>query len=291
MILHPFEYHSPGTLEEALDLAGRYGDDSKFLAGGQSLLPTMKLGLLSPAHVIDLGRLKGLDYLRKEDGFIAIGALTKMADIEASGMLETECPVFTDCVSRIADPLVRNMGTIGGNVCHADPANDIPAVVVAVSAEMVIAGPGGERRVKASQFFLDTFTTALSKGEVLTEIRVSAERCRGSAYAKLERQAGDFGIVGAAARLWLSATGTVRECGIGLTGVGPTVVRAKHAEEALEGKAPDTKALSAAARLAAADSMPVADLRGPAEYKREMVAVMTRRALAQALKRAERVQR
>jgi aerobic carbon-monoxide dehydrogenase medium subunit len=286
LIYHPFEYHAPATLDEALVLAQRYDNDFKFLAGGQSLLPMMKLGLLSPAHVIDLGRVSGLDYIRKEDGVLAIGGLTRMADIQASDVLRRECPVLTDCASHIADPLVRNMGTIGGNVCHADPANDIPAAAVAASAEMVIAGGSGERRVPASQFFVDTFTTALGGGEVLKELRFQTDRCRGSAYAKLERQIGDFGIVGVAARILLSRDGTVAECGIALTGVGPTVVRAAKAEEAVKGAKPDSKALSTAAELAKSESSPVGDLRGSVDYKREMVAVMARRALTAALKRA-----
>jgi aerobic carbon-monoxide dehydrogenase medium subunit len=285
-IVHPFEYHAPGTLEDALALAERYGEGAKFLAGGQSLLPMMKLGLLAPSHIIDLGRVAGLDYVREAEGVLAIGGLTRMADIEASELLRRHCPVLTDCASHIADPLIRNMGTIGGNVCHADPANDIPAVAVATSAEMVLAGPRGERKVPASQFFLDTFTTAIGKGEVLKELRLPAERCRGSAYAKLERQAGDFAVVGVAARLWPSGSGTVKECGLALTAVGPTVIRAKRAEEAIEGHMPDSKLFSRASGLAAAESRPVGDLRGSEEYKREMVAAITKRALAGALKRA-----
>jgi carbon-monoxide dehydrogenase medium subunit len=285
LILHPFEYHAPETLEEAVDLAEKYGEDSKFLAGGQSLIPLMKLGLFASGHVIDLGRVRGLDHIRKEDGVLAIGGLAKMADIGGSRVVEQACPALTDCAVSIADPLVRNMGTIGGNVCHADPANDVPAVAVASGAEMVLVGRQGERRMKAQQFFLDTFTTAAGRGEVLKEIRFDAERCRGSAYIKLQLQATDFAIVGAAARLWVQ-DGAVGECGIGLTGVGPTVLHPKKAEGAVQGSRLGTDAFSRAAELAAAEARPVSDLRGTAEYKQEMAKVVTRRALENALKRA-----
>lgn len=286
LILHSFEYHAPETLAEALALAEKYGDESKFLAGGQSLLPLMKLGFLSPGHIIDLGRVKGLDYITEEDGVLAIGGLTRMADVGRSGVLLRDCPALTDCASRIADPVVRNMGTIGGNVCHADPANDVPAAVVASSAEILLAGPRGERVVPAPDFFVDTFTTALEKGEVLKEIRLQAEKCRGSAYVKLQRQNPDFAIVGVAARIWSPGDEEVKECGIALTNVGPTVVRSRKAEEAVEGNRPGAQVFSRAGELAASDARPTGDLRGSAEYKREMAAVITRRALAEAHRRA-----
>lgn len=286
MIPRPFEYHAPKTLDEAVALARRYGGESKFLAGGQSLLPLMKLRMLSPGHLIDLNGLKGLEYIRMENGTFAIGALTRMADIETSEALRRDCPILSECASQIADPLVRNLGTVGGNICHADPSNDMPAVMVASGAEMVIAGPRGERTVAAPDFFLDTFTTALGEGEILKELRLPATRTRGSAYAKLERQAGDFGIVGVAASLRLSPDGSCAECGIGLTGAGPTVVKARRSEDAIKGTKVSRSEIAKAAALAAEDSKPVGDLRGSAAYKQEMVAVMTRRTLTLALKRA-----
>lgn len=267
-------------------LAERYGDEAKFLAGGQSLLPMMKLGLVSPAHVIDLGRVKGLDYIRMEDGVLALGGLAKMADIGVSGLLMRDCPMLTDCASRIADPLVRNMGTIGGNLCHADPANDIPAAAVAASAELVLAGPRGERRVPAAEFFVDTFTTTLGSAEVLKEIRFQAEKCKGSAYVKLQRQIPDFAIVGVAARIWLQGDGPAKECGVALTNAGPTVIRSRNAEKVVEGAKPGPNVFARAAELAAADARPAGDLMGSAEYKRKMAAVITRRALAKAFVRA-----
>ena len=208
-----------------------------------------------------------------------------MADLESSGLVKRNCPVLGECASQIADPLVRNMGTIGGNICHADPLNDMPAVMIASGAEMIAEGPKGERRIVASDFFRDAFTTALKEEEVLKEVRLPIIRTKASAYAKLERQAGDFGIVGVAVCLQLSTAGIDEECGIGLTGVGPFVIAARRAEDVVRGTKIDGRVISRAAELAAEDSNPVGDLRGSVEYKREMVKVMTRKALTLALKR------
>lgn len=286
MIPRSFEYHAPATVKEAISLAGRYRGDAKLLAGGQSLIPLMKLRLVSPAHLIDLNRIKGLGYIKKAHGYIAIGALTRMAEIEESALLKRECVALSECASQIADPLVRNMGTIGGNISHGDPSNDIPAVMVAANAELVVAGPKGKRSVAAPEFFLDTLTTALAEDEILVEVKVPVERHSAGAYLKLERQAGDFAIVGVAANLRLSGDGRCIACGIGLTGVGPTVIKAQRAEGALVGTKLDPEAIQEASRLAAEDSHPAADLRGSEGYKREMVRVMTGRAVRLALKRA-----
>ena len=251
----------------------------------------MKLTIISPSHVIDLNGLKELEFVRREDGSFVIGALTRIAEIESSEMLRKDCPILSECASQIADPLVRNLGTIGGNVSHADPTNDMPAVMVAADAEMVVEGPEGVRRLNASEFFLDAFTTALGQGEILKELRLPARKTKASAYSKLERQSGDFGIVGVGVSLLLSQDGRCVECGIGMTGAGPTVVRAKRAESAVRGTKVAASAIERAATLAAEDARPVADLRGSAEYKRAMVAVMTKRALRISLKRAGSSQR
>jgi carbon-monoxide dehydrogenase medium subunit len=263
-----------------------YREDVKVLAGGQSLIPLMKLRILSPAHVVDLNKVRGLEYIRKGMGVIAIGAMTRTADIERSRLLKEECVILSDCASHIADPLVRNLGTIGGNVSHADPTNDMPAVMIACGAEMVVAGPGGRRRVAAADFFRDTFVTAMAKSEILTELRIPVARHRAGAYSKLERQAGDLAIAGIAASLLLSADGRCQECGIGLTGVGPVVIRARRSEDVVVGSRVGPGTVAEAARLAAEDSRPTSDLRGPEKYKREMVKVMSKRALSLALKRA-----
>jgi carbon-monoxide dehydrogenase medium subunit len=263
-----------------------YRGDAKVLAGGQSLIPLMKLRIVSPDHIVDLSGVQGLEYIRKDKGVIAIGAMTKTAEIERSRLLKEECIILSDCASHIADPLVRNLGTVGGNISHADPTNDMPAVMVACGAEMVVAGPKGRRKVAATDFFRDTFVTAMAENEILTELRIPVARHKEGAYVKLERQTGDLGIVGVAASLLLSADGRCKECGMGLTGVGPAVIRARRSEEVVVGSRVDSGTVAEAARLAAEDSRPTGDLRGSEEYKREMVKVMSKRALNLALKRA-----
>lgn len=282
-----FEYHSPATVREAVQLLGLYGDDAKLLAGGQSLIPLMKLRIASPQHVVDLGRVEGLSYIKREGPFLAIGSMTTMAAVEASPLVAKSLPILADCVSEIADPLVRNMGTVGGNVSHADPTNDVPAVMVATRAQLVTQGPEGQRSIPATEFFLDTFTTALDSKEVLVELRVPFGGRTGGAYVKLERQAGDYAIVGVAANLRLAQDGACAECGIALTAAGPTVVRAEEAERSLVGKKPSAAAIGEAASLAAEASRPTADLRGSVLYKRRMAAIVTERALGAALKRAK----
>src|SRR5439155_26098112 len=202
-----FEYHAPKSVAEASSLAEKYGTDAKFLAGGQSLIPLMKLRLLSPSHLIDLGRIPGLSYIRDEGHDLAIGALVRMGEIARSDLVRRHCPILSQCAHQIADPLVRNMGTIGGNLSHADPTNDMPAVMVAAGASILAASGGGIRVIPAGDFFVDTFTTALKGTEVLVEVKVPIGPTRRGAYLKLERQAGDFGIVGVAAVLEMSSDG------------------------------------------------------------------------------------
>ena len=285
----PFEYHSPKTVDEALALADRYGQDGKFLAGGQSLIPLMKLRIASPAHVIDLGRIARLSYIRTDGDSIAIGAMTRLHEVSSSGLVAEECPALAQCAVQIADPLVRNLSTIGGNIAHADPSNDMPAVMVATGAQLVATSSRGRRPIPASDFFVDTFTTALRQGELLTEVRIPAGRCRLSSYLKLERQAGDFGVVGVAAVLELASDGSCSSCGLALSGVGPKVLKAKRAEGLIIGKKLDDGTLERAGQAAAEDCDPVGDLRGSADYKRRMAHVMTVRALRAAAKEAERV--
>jgi len=285
----PFEYHAPKSVAEASSLAEKYGTDAKFLAGGQSLIPLMKLRLLSPSHLIDLGRIPGLSYIRDEGHDLAIGALVRMGEIARSDLVRRHCPILSQCAHQIADPLVRNMGTIGGNLSHADPTNDMPAVMVAAGASIVAASGGGIRVIPAGDFFVDTFTTALKGTEVLVEVKVPIGPTRRGAYLKLERQAGDFGIVGVAAVLEMSSDGRCAAAGIALTGVGPTVVKAARAGEILKGAKPDKNVIDRASRAAAEEAQPSGDLRGSAEYKRAMVETMTARAIQAAVRRqAER---
>ena len=284
-----FEYHAPKSVEEASSLAEKYGVDAKFLAGGQSLIPLMKLRLVSPSHLIDLGRIPGLSYVRDEGNDLAIGAMERIAELARSDLVRRRCPILSQCAHQIADPLVRNMGTIGGNLSHADPTNDMPAVMVAAGASIVAASGRGRRVIPARDFFVDTFTTALKGTEILVEVKMPIGPTRRGAYLKLERQAGDFGIVGVAAVLEMSSDGRCVAAGIALTGVGPTVVKATRAGEILKGVELDKNTIDRASRAAAEEAQPSGDLRGSAEYKRAMVEVMTSRTIqAAARRRAER---
>lgn len=287
MIPDRFEYFAPQTVPEALDLLKRYGGDAKVLAGGHSLIPLMKLRLAAPQYLIDLNRLPDLAYIKEAGGVLRIGALTRHADLEHSDLLRKRYPLIADTARVIADPLVRNMGTIGGSLAHADPAGDWGAALLAAGAEVVATGPQGQRTVSLNDLFVDTFTTSLQPDEILTEVRVPQPVPRsGGAYLKLERKVGDFAIAAAGAALVLDAKGAVEQVGIGLCNVGATSLRARKAEDALKGRAPEDAALARAAEAAAGETDPVTDLRGPAEYKRDILRVLTGRALRLALQRA-----
>jgi len=287
MIPAPFEYELARDLGHAIQLLSSSGGEAKLLAGGQSLIPLMKLRLSQPSLVIDLGRIKDLAYVR-EDGDLRIGALTRETDLETNAMLRQRYPILVDTTAVIADPLVRNLATVGGNLAHADPANDHPATMLALRASVVVRGPKGERVIPIDELFVDTFTTSLKGDEILTEIRVPRAAARsGGAYVKLERKVGDFAIAAVAAFVVLDDKGQVTAAGIGLTNVGPTAIRAGKAEEALRGRAPDEKAITQAAAAAAAAAQPASDSRGPADYKRDVVRVLTARALRKAVARAK----
>jgi carbon-monoxide dehydrogenase medium subunit len=287
MIPAAFEYHAPTSLGEATALLARLGEDAKVLSGGQSLIPLMKLRLASPPHVVDINGIPGLAGIREADGVLRIGALTRESDLEASDLVRTRYPLLHETTKVIADPIVRNLATLGGNLAHGDPANDHPATMLALGAEVVAAGPRGERRIPIAAFFTGPFATALDPGEILTEIRVPVPAARsGGAYVKMERKVGDFATAAVAVQLTLSAAGTCEQVGIGLTNVGLTPIKATQAENALKGKRPDDAAIAQAARLAAEAAQPAEDLRGSVEYKRDLVRVLTARALRRAVQRA-----
>jgi len=288
MIPAPFEYHAPKTLEEALRLVERHGDEAKLLAGGHSLLPLMKLRLAAPRYVIDIGRLRGMSYIREEDGRIAIGALTTHADIEQSALLAAKCLLLAETAAAIGDAQVRNRGTIGGSLAHADPAADYPAAILALDAELIAATTSGTRTIPAREFFVDMLTTQLHPGEILTQIRVAPRAPRsGAAYAKLHQPASGFALVGVAARVALSPGGKIAEAAVGVTGLGPKAFRAEAVERALIGKSPSEKLLADASRHAGEGVEVLSDLHASREYRREMAAVFARRALAAALARAQ----
>ncbi len=288
MIPAPFEYHAPTTLDDAIALLVKYGDEAKVLSGGQSLIPMLKLRLASPEHLVDINGIPDLAYIRVTDGVLRIGALTREADLERSEEVRAGYPILLDTASVIADPLVRNLATVCGNLAHGDPANDHPATMLALEAELVAVGPRGERRLPVTGFFTGPYTTLLRPDEILTEIRIPTPPQRsGGAYLKLERKVGDFATAAVAVQVTLDGDGTCRRAGIGLTNVGPTPIKARKAEAFFTGKRADEAAIREAARLAAEESRPKADQRGSVEYKRDLVRVLTARALRRAIARAE----
>jgi aerobic carbon-monoxide dehydrogenase medium subunit len=286
MIPPRFEYLAPTTLDEAVSLLHNYGADAKLLAGGQSLIPLMKFQLAAPSHIIDLNRVPGLAYTREGDGFLRIGGRTREADLEESELIRTRYPIIQDTATVIADPLVCNLATVGGNLAHGDPANDHPATMLVLGAEVVAVGPAGERTISVADFFQGPLTTALAHDEILTEIRLPTPLPgSGGAYLKLERKVGDYTIAGVATMIVMQ-DGLCHRADIGLTNVGPTPIKALNAETFLEGRRLDEEVIQEAGQLAAQESQPSADLRGPEEYKRDMVRVLTVKALRLALERA-----
>jgi aerobic carbon-monoxide dehydrogenase medium subunit len=283
-----FDYMVAHSVDEAVALLDQHGDEAKILAGGQSLIPLLRFRLARPSILIDINPIDGLEYIQETDGVLHIGAMTREADLDSSSLIRDRYPILLDTSSVVADPVVRNWATVGGNLAHADPANDHPATMLALGARVVARGPAGERVIPIDEFFTDmTFETVLKPNEVLTEIRIPAPTERsGGAYFKLERKVGDYAIAGVAAYITLDSNGNVSYAGIGLTNVGSTPIKARDAEQSLLGKPLDDASIHQAADLAAAASQPVSDTRGPAEYKRGMVRTLTVRALRKALARA-----
>ena len=288
MIPPSFEYLAPKTIPDAVALLQKHGDEAKILAGGHSLIPAMRLRLAEPGYLIDISGIGGLDYIQEEAGQLRIGAMTCEAALEESEIVQRKFPLLLDTAKMIADPSVRNMATVGGNLAHGDPANDHPATMLALRASVIAEGPNGTREIKIDNFFPDFFTTALSEDEILTEIRIpTPPSASGGAYLKIERKVGDYAAAAVACQLNIDSSGSIENIGLGLTNVGSTPIRASSAEELLKGKKPDDNMLTEAGRLAAADSEPMEDLRGSAEYKRALVNELTQRAIKLSLQRAE----
>jgi carbon-monoxide dehydrogenase medium subunit len=286
MIPAAFDYHAPTTVADAVRLLGELGPDARPLAGGHSLLPMMKLRFAQPAHLVDLNRIEALRGIREEGGTVVIGAMTVENDLIDSAVLQRRAPLLVEAAKQIGDPQVRNRGTIGGDLAHGDPANDHPALAIALDAALVLAGPQGTRTVAAEDFFLGPFATAMSEGELLVEIRVpELAPGTGYAYEKLKRKTGDWATAAAAVVLRLDG-GVVSAARIALTNVAPKPLRARDAEAALIGKAPDEAAIGAAAQAAMAICDPTDDLRGDRAYKTAMAGEMLRRALRRAVERA-----
>lgn len=280
-----FEYHRPESLEEALQMLSTL-EEPKVLAGGQSLIPLMKFRFASPSNLVDINRIPALDRIAEENGVLRIGPLVRHHDVETSEVVSARYPVLAAAAPQIADPIVRNLGTVAGSIAHADPAGDWGSVMLAVGASFVLRSAAREREVAASEFFRDLFTTAIEPNEMVTEIRVPAPSGRvGGAYLKLERKVGDFATVAAAVHVRMD-DGRIAQAGIALTGVGTTNIKASDAEASLAGAEPTEDAFAEAARLAAAAANPVSDVRGSAEYKRHMVEVYVKRGLARAVESA-----
>jgi aerobic carbon-monoxide dehydrogenase medium subunit len=276
-----FEYFAPATLDEAIEILERYGDEGKVLAGGMSLIPVMKLRVAQPRALVDINRIKGLDGLTT-DGGVRIGALVRHKTAERSDALKGRYGALGDAAPQIADPVVRNLGTVAGSLAHADPQGDWGSVMLAVRAELVARGPDGERTIPIDELMLGPFMTTLQPTEIVTEVRVPDPGVRaGGTYLKLERKVGDFATVGVAVHVSMD-DGTVGQAGIAMTGVGATNLRAEAAEQALADKALDDDAIAEAARLAAEEAEPRTDVRGTEEYKRNAIRVLTARGLRKA---------
>lgn len=286
MIPAEFQYAAPQTVPEAIALL-QGNTDAKLLSGGHSLIPAMKFRLGTPSLLVDINRIPNLDYLREEGSSLCIGALVRESDLDESALVRSKYPLLHDTSRAIADPLVRNMATVAGNLAHADPANDHPATMLAYRAEVVATGAQGSRTIAIDDFFTGLFETALTHDEIITEVRVPTPVARsGGVYLKLERKVGDFATAAVAVQLNLDASGKVEQIGIGLTNVGVTAIRATRSETALRGKSLDDALIAQAGQLASEDCQPSEDLRGSVEYKRNMVRVLTMRAINKAFGRA-----
>ena len=286
MIPPEFDYVAPKTLPEAIAALGQ--ENAKILAGGQSLIPLMRFRLASPAVLVDLNRVEGLSYITEEGGWLKIGSMTRESAVDQSPLVNEKYSLLADTVKVLSDPIVRNMGTVGGNIANGDPGNDQPATMLAYGAEVVAVGPNGERVIPITSFFKGLYESDLAPNEILTEVRVPAPKPHsGGAYLKLERKVGDFATAAVAAQVELDDKGNFASVGIGLTNVGLTAIKATAAEDFLKGKAASDDNIKQAAKLAAEAAQPVADVRGSEDYKRSLVKTYTVRALRLAVQRAK----
>lgn len=278
-----FTYFQPESVEAVINLLSEYGDEAKLIAGGQSLIPMLNMRLVRPAVLIDLGRVPDLAYIREEDGFLRIGAMTRQRDVERSDLVSRRCPLLHEATGYVAHPQIRNRGTVGGSLAHHDPSAELCAVAAALDAAFVIQGPNGTRTCGASDFFVLYFTVSIDPDELLTEVRFPVLPDRtGQAFVEVSRRSGDFALVGVAASLSQDNDGNIAEARIALTGVGPAPVRATAAEDLLVGKQPLPELWVTAGEAAAANLEPDSDIHATAEYRQQLARVLTARALGTA---------
>ena len=287
MIPAKFTYHRANSLGEAISLAESLGEEAKFMSGGHSLLPMMKLRFATPEHIIDISKIDGLSFIKEEGDLLKIGGLTTQTELEHSSLIKEKYPIFSDAIKLTADPSVRNVGTIGGNIAHGDPANDQPALMLAMRATIIAEGPDGRKSIPIDEFFHGFYMTALEPADVLVEVHVPrAKKHSGGAYYKMERKVGDYATAGVAVYLELDDDGVCREIGIGLTNVSAVPMRVERAEELLRGKKITEDLIEQAGAMAAEDCEPTSDLRGSEAYKRSLVHTLTKRMMNKALERA-----
>ncbi len=287
MIPANFTYHRANSLKEAISLVESLGEEAKFMSGGHSLLPMMKLRFATPEHIVDISKIEGLSFIREEGDLLKIGGLTTQSEMEYSELIRRNYPIFLDAIKLTADPSVRNVGTIGGNIAHGDAANDQPALMLAMRATIIAEGPNGRKSIPIDEFFHGFYMTALEPADVLVEIHVpKAKKGCGGAYYKMERKVGDYATAGVAVYVQLDGNGTCSEAGIGLTNVSAVPMRVDRAEDLLRGKKITPDLIDQAGALAAEDCEPTSDLRGSEAYKRSLVHTLTKRMLNKALERA-----
>ena len=288
MIPAPFEYHRASSLDNAIALIHQYGDEAKIMSGGHSLLPMMKLRLATPEHIVDISGIPDLADIKEEGGKLHIGALATESDVEHSPLIKNKYHILSDVSKLIADPSVRNVATVGGNLAHGDAANDQPAVMLALRANLIAYGSKGERAIPIDEFFHGFYMTALGEDEILTAIQIPAfGKGAGSAYHKIERKVGDYAAAGVAVKIVLDDRGTCTEIGIALTNVSAVPMRAERSEEALVLQKPSDELIAKAAQMASEDCSPTDDLRGSEAYKRSLVKTYTERMIRKAIERAQ----
>ncbi len=287
MIPANFNYHKATSIKEAIAMSVELGEDAKYMSGGHSLLPMMKLRFATPEHIIDISKIEGLSYIKEEDDLLKLGALTTQTQMEHNALLKEKYPIFGDAVWLTADPSVRNVGTIGGNIAHGDAANDQPALMLALRATIIAEGADGSKAIPIDEFFHGFYMTALEAGDILTEIQVpKAKPNSGGAYHKVERKVGDYATAGVAVHVELDDQGVCTEVGIGLTNVSAVPMRLERGEEVLRGKKITEALIEEVGTIAGEDCEPESDLRGSEAYKRSVVNTITKRMLNKALKRA-----